>query len=83
MGNFLVRYASRVEIYDRRAVIRLATGSNALKSWDSCLGTKSIKRLGRKNDDNINNDQFEERLVIPFSILYLNKLALCDRCADL
>ena len=26
MGNFLVRYASRVVIYDRRAVIRLATG---------------------------------------------------------
>ena len=25
MGNFLVRYASRVVIYDRRAVIRLAT----------------------------------------------------------
>ena len=31
MGNFLVRYASRVVIYDRRAVLRLATevsGSN-------------------------------------------------------
>ena len=27
MGNFLVRYASRVVIYDRRAVIRLATES--------------------------------------------------------
>ena len=26
MGNFLVRYASRVIIYDRRAIIRLATG---------------------------------------------------------
>ena len=26
MGNFLVRYASRVVIYDRRAVIRFATG---------------------------------------------------------
>ena len=26
MGNFLVRYASRVVIYDRRADIRLATG---------------------------------------------------------
>ena len=26
MGNFLVRYASRVVIYDCRAVIRLATG---------------------------------------------------------
>ena len=26
MGNFLVRHASRVVIYDRRAVIRLATG---------------------------------------------------------
>jgi len=25
MGKFLVRYASRVVIYDRRAVIRLAT----------------------------------------------------------
>ena len=25
MGNFLVRYASRVVIYDHRAVIRLAT----------------------------------------------------------
>ena len=25
MGNFLVRYAPRVVIYDRRAVIRLAT----------------------------------------------------------
>ena len=25
MGNFLVRYDSRVVIYDRRAVIRLAT----------------------------------------------------------
>ena len=25
MGNFLVRYASRVVIHDRRAVIRLAT----------------------------------------------------------
>ena len=26
MGNFLVRYASRVVIHDRRAIIRLATG---------------------------------------------------------
>ena len=26
MGNFQVRYASRVVIYDRRAIIRLATG---------------------------------------------------------
>ena len=26
MGNFLVRYASIVVIYDNRAVIRLATG---------------------------------------------------------
>ena len=26
MGNFVVRYASRVIIYGRRAVIRLATG---------------------------------------------------------
>ena len=26
MGNFLVRYDSRVVIYDCRAVIRLATG---------------------------------------------------------
>ena len=27
MGNFLVRYASRVVIYDHRAVIRLALGN--------------------------------------------------------
>ena len=26
MGNFLVRHASRVVIYDLRAIIRLATG---------------------------------------------------------
>jgi len=26
MGNFIVRYASRVVIYDHRAVIRFATG---------------------------------------------------------
>ena len=35
MGNFLVRYGSRVVIYYRRAVVRLATGlehSNWLKS---------------------------------------------------
>ena len=30
MGNFLVRYTSRVVIYDRRAVIGLATVSNNL-----------------------------------------------------
>ena len=28
MGNFLVMYASRVVIYDRIAIIRLATGYN-------------------------------------------------------
>ena len=31
MGKFLVRYASRVVIYDRRAVIRLATVVDAIK----------------------------------------------------
>ena len=32
MGNFLVRYASRVVIYDRRAVIRLATAQRNFKA---------------------------------------------------
>ena len=31
MGKFLVRYASRVVIYDHRAVIRLATVVDAIK----------------------------------------------------
>ena len=31
MGNFVVRYASRVVIYDRRAVIRLAAGVGPIK----------------------------------------------------
>ena len=30
MGNFLVRYAFRVVIYDRRPVIRLATGKSQI-----------------------------------------------------
>ena len=34
MSNFLVRYASRVVMYDRRAVIRLATGLDQMnKIW--------------------------------------------------
>ena len=35
MGNFLVRHASRVVIYDHRAVIRLATehAKLLLSSW--------------------------------------------------
>ena len=36
MGNFLVRYPSRVVIYDRRAVIRLATCLEVMGD-DSCL----------------------------------------------
>ena len=45
MGNFLVRYASRVVIYDRRAVIRLATGlrSKLTDNWSKdFISLKSI-----------------------------------------
>ena len=52
MGNFLVRYASRVVIYDRRAVLRLATdvsGSNPVigKLFTvNCIEKTNIKKKG-------------------------------------
>ena len=45
MGNFLVRYASRVAIYNRRAVIRLATGV-AVRSMLRLLGHRILRLWG-------------------------------------
>ena len=42
MGNFLVRYASRVVIYDRRAVIRLATD---IRTKSNLISSKSCHKL--------------------------------------
>ena len=53
MGNFLVRYASGVVIYDRRAIIRLATGCRGgggvgqrSKEWLTSLYRKSVILYG-------------------------------------
>ena len=48
MGNFLVRYASRVVIYDHRAVIRLATdGSYGMDTKKSLITARLL--LKRKD----------------------------------
>ena len=42
MGNFLVRYASRVVIYDRKVIIRLATGLWSTTESRICPTAKQI-----------------------------------------
>ena len=47
MGNFIVRYASRVVIYAHRAVMRLATGLLCLVVID--IGTQRTDSSSAKN----------------------------------
>ena len=52
MGNFLVRDASRVVIYDCRAVIRLATALDSYKilvTWRGSRNHQSNLRLDQKS----------------------------------
>ena len=71
MGNFLVSYTSRVVIYDRRTVIRLATGLYSIKLYSS-INDKFTNMVNDNGDNSLK--KISEMTLLKINNLILNCL---------